>query len=604
MQRFPRFNRPGLRGNASSALLGYVDGDGSTLTLDFTTGQLDPRLTFTRGSNATFINSSGLVQWADANIFYNSTWTDGNNTPTAWSVGSGTASRSGETRTFTTSASQVYITQTRNTSSGIRYTASVEVTAVTGTQRIDDVIVALGGSSYQYYFNGSTAAGSTTLTTGVVGVAFTAGAATTTLRVGSGVQGTNTTGAVTLRFPQFEPGSVALRIYRPNDSTTSSYEAPRFDYDPTTQTPRGLLIEGTATNLFFYSEDVTQASKWTIQTPYASISATGGTAPNNTNTGNLCTESTGSAARSIYQAISPAAGTYTTSVWAKAGSGSARFIRLVLSSAAGNFVYVTVNIATGAITQSATAVGTATAASALVTPHTGSWYRITLTGTLAAAANFMFIVPTDSGTASVNTSDYGRYTYTGDGSSFLIWGAQVEAGSGASSYIPTGASTVTRNADECSMTGTNFSSWFNASAGTLLVSARTATRYVDSAGFDFPAVLTLDSNNHIGPCQWNGVVYGVVRAGGSYRINYATLVSPGNNANYKAAIAYANSDYAGVANGGAIQTGSGTTVPSGLNQLALGTSRSGVAGNFFGHISQIKFWPTRLPNAQLQSLTT
>jgi hypothetical protein len=138
----------------------------------------------------------------------------------------------------------------------------------------------------------------------------------------------------------------------------------------------------------------------------------------------------------------------------------------------------------------------------------------------------------------------------------------------------------------------------------LLVSARTATRYVDVAGFDFPAVLTVDSANQIGPCQWNGVVYGVVRVGGSYRINYATLASPGNNATYKAAIAYADSDFAAVANGGTIQTGSGTTVPSGLNRLALGASRAGVAGNFFGHINQIKFWPTRLPNAQLQSLTT
>ena len=37
-------------------------GDGSTLSLDFTTmgGVLDPRLTFSRASTATFVNSQGV----------------------------------------------------------------------------------------------------------------------------------------------------------------------------------------------------------------------------------------------------------------------------------------------------------------------------------------------------------------------------------------------------------------------------------------------------------------------------------------------------------------------------------------------------------------
>ena len=331
--------------------------------------------------------------------------------------------------------------------------------------------------------------------------------------------------------------------------TSAAINAPRFDYDPTTMTPRGLLIEGSASNLLTYSEAFTP--DWTDTN--ITRDGTLRTSPDGTADALRVTASAGSATIIRTSAIGTSA-ERTFSVWLRRVSGT------------GNVQY-TQNNGTNWTTQAITS----------------SWVRYTFTH-------------------SVNHQAGIRIVTSGD--SIELWGAQLETGSGASSYIPTVASTVTRNADECSMTGTNFSSWFNASAGTLLVSARTATRYVDSAGFDFPAVLTLDSNNQIGPCQWNGVVYGVVRAGGSYRINYATLASPGNNANYKAAIAYANSDYAGVANGGSIQTGSGTTVPSGLNQLALGASRSGVAGNFFGHISQIKFWPTRLPNAQLQAITT
>ena len=49
-----------------------IKGDGSTLSLDFTTGVLDPRLTFTRSTNATFINSQGYVEYAAANLLTNS----------------------------------------------------------------------------------------------------------------------------------------------------------------------------------------------------------------------------------------------------------------------------------------------------------------------------------------------------------------------------------------------------------------------------------------------------------------------------------------------------------------------------------------------------
>ena len=389
--------------------------------------------------------------------------------------------------------------------------------------------------------------------------------------------------------------------------TSAAINAPRFDYDPTTPTARGLLIEGSASNLLFYSQDVTQASQWTIQTPYASISATGGTAPDNTNTGNLCTESTGSAARSIYQTISPAAGTYTVSLWAKAGSGSARFIRLVLSSAAGNFVYVTVNIATGAITQSATAVGTATAASATVTGHTGSWYRITLTGTLAAAANFIFIVPTDSGTASVNTSDYGRYTYTGDGSSFLIWGAQVEAGSGASSYIPTGASTGNRAADSCVMndiTSCNYST----TNGSMYYEGRFSK--VNTASFPWRAGFTKESTDE----RCFGFL---TNSGGSSVEAKGPGATPTASVSQTIAV---NTDYkiawsldASLSTGEVRKSSNGSVVSvSGATALTVtGTPTYFMFGQkgyelYFpcGTIKAFKYWPTTLSDGQLQARTT
>mgnify|MGYP000480169176 CR=1 FL=1 len=65
-----RFHRPMSRGLVNNMLTMNNLGDGSTLSLDFTTmgGVLDPRLTFSRASTATFVNSSGYVEYAGANL--------------------------------------------------------------------------------------------------------------------------------------------------------------------------------------------------------------------------------------------------------------------------------------------------------------------------------------------------------------------------------------------------------------------------------------------------------------------------------------------------------------------------------------------------------
>ncbi len=73
-------------------LLPAEGGDGSTLSLDFTGGVLDPRLSFTRTTNATFINSRGYVEWANSNMYWNTAFEglSGSNpslTSSGWSYG-------------------------------------------------------------------------------------------------------------------------------------------------------------------------------------------------------------------------------------------------------------------------------------------------------------------------------------------------------------------------------------------------------------------------------------------------------------------------------------------------------------------------------------
>jgi hypothetical protein len=95
------------------------------------------------------------------------------------------------------------------------------------------------------------------------------------------------------------------------------------------------------------------------------------------------------------------------------------------------------------------------------------WYRCSASSTCVLTAgsrmgNF------------INNASYSR-SYTGDiTKGIYIWGAQLEAGSFPTSYIPTVAATVTRAADVASITGSNFSSWYRQDEGTVFATTALA----------------------------------------------------------------------------------------------------------------------------------
>jgi hypothetical protein len=84
-----------------------------------------------------------------------------------------------------------------------------------------------------------------------------------------------------------------------------------------------------------------------------------------------------------------------------------------------------------------------------ITNMGNGWYRITASGlSTGTSANLYFAI--------TNGTTTGSETYSGNGtSSFAIWGAQLETGSYATSYIPTLGSAQTRNADTISKTVAN-----------------------------------------------------------------------------------------------------------------------------------------------------
>jgi hypothetical protein len=209
-------------------------------------------------------------------------------------------------------------------------------------------------------------------------------------------------------------------------------------------------------------------------------------------------------------------------------------------------------------------------------------------------------------TTQAITSTWTRYSFTHtvdhrvgirivtSGDAIEMWGAQLETSSGASSYIPTGASQATRNADNCELLDLTTIS-FNASAGTIYTDVGTRLNTGSQRNYTFlPAS---GGNNQI--FEGSGTAFNVYSSG-----SFVAQIGTSAIAAQKIAAAYAVNDYAVSVAGGAVATDTSGALPSSLTKLTIGGSIVNAAAYMNGCVRVFKYWPTRLDNATLQSLTT
>jgi hypothetical protein len=379
---------------------------------------------------------------------------------------------------------------------------------------------------------------------------------------------------------QFEVGS--LTTYTRN---VGGVFPARFDYDPVTLAPRGLLIEEQRVNLVTYSEQFDDAA-WTKSsstiTANASVSPDGTADADKVIVNNGTNLGSGSAA-GVRQDISKAASaiTYTLSVYAKAAELNS--VTLFLSNLASSASYrATFNLSAGTV-GSPTTVGAFVGGGAFIFPAGNGWYRCVLIATSDTDTTLRSSAwPFDTVKTQGNGSD-----------GIFLWGAQLEAGAFATSYIPTVASQVTRAADVAAITGPNFTQFYNQSEGTWVVELQklspssTATYGVEvtgaSSNFSMRVRLGTDA-------RLQSVDGGVAVVDAQLAASVPTTVS-------KYGIAYKLNDYAGSAGGAAAVTDTSATVPA-LSALSIGS-----AGVTNIYVRSIRFYPSRLTNAQLVSLT-
>ena len=361
--------------------------------------------------------------------------------------------------------------------------------------------------------------------------------------------------------------------------TAVNANIPRFDYDPSTLTCKGLLIEETRTNILIYSADFTNASWVKTNTTVTGAAAT---APDNTNSGCKLIATAVSGQHSVrlsntYSVPANTAG--SLSIYAKA----AEYNTIAFAATGASAFQVTFTL-TGAGSISGLSGGTAT-----ITSVGNGWYRCTYTATTTAYDFVPYIY----------CKQYS--SFTGDGTSGLyIWGAQLEAGSFATSYIPTVASQVTRTADVATMTGTNFSSWFNASQGAFAVTA--ICKSTPTAGkFPYTLHCLSTAGNDINLYQ-NGATsqQAFIRVSNTGQATLNSTVVAANTL-YTQVAAYKQDSFAGCVNAGTVQTDISGNVPT-LTTMYIGAA-STPTFELNGWVQKLNYWPQRVINAEVQAFS-
>jgi hypothetical protein len=599
-----------------------------SLNLDFANSkELDPRITFTRGSNATYYDGYTSVK-AEENLikysqeFDNAVWVKSQSAITANNIAAPDGTQTADKlRGTVTGTSTPYVMiqspEVINISNGTTLFLSIHAKA----GEFDFLFMQHnheGGGYPKTYFNLSTG------TIGTVGSGHTASiisvgngwyrcSITFSRNVGfpligtcstDGVESstTNGTDGIYIWGSQLEQRD-SLTAYTPTTTQpitnyvpalqTAGNNVARFDHNPVTGESLGLLIEESRTNIATYSEDYTQ-SVWTKSE--TTVTSNTIIAPDGFLTGSKLIENTLTTSHSLWIRPSFTLGNYYSfSFYVKSAEKSIIVITLYNSSY--SYARANFNLSSGTTTAS-----TQAGCSSSIVDVGNGWYRCTLIGLADATA---------TGYAGLTLAPDG-YTdtiqpgYTGDGySGVYVWGAQVEQASFPTSYIKTTGSQVTRSADSASMTGTNFSDWYRQDEGSIYVDY-TRTSVVDdnlnygvftlgntTTDFYDLAVLNSDRTNRL---VWQARTNNVLQ--GSLDLGAGQLQA-------KTAVVYSSSAdvIAGTANATVVASSVSSSHPI-LSALRIGRpSLSSSPRELNGTIKKLAYYPLRLTNNELVDLT-
>ena len=548
-------------------------------------------LSFTRASNGTRVNSAGLVEVVAWNLaeqsetFNNSPWFPNNATITANSTTAPNGTTTADTFTLTPGTFAGVYQAVNGVSNN--YTISVYAKYVSGDKYLY-FLSPLNSQGAKVWFDIQNGTVSNQLS-GFTGTIENAGngwykcsmynttqAVLDYIQIYVSTTNSNTT-LSNNSVSYFWGAQVNLGTAKPYFPTTDRLNVPRLTYQNGGGGCPSLLLEKQSTNLVSYSEDFSNAS-WLNN---GTIVVNQAISPDGTQNADLFYATTGSVKRVYKTATVTSSTAYSVSIFAKASGKNFIFITDIDNS---NEIWF--NLSNGTFTSPI--VGTAT-----MVDYGNGWYK----------CSYITTSTTTTGYAYVGVSDTsGSFTFTANGTDGVyLWGAQLEASSYPTSYIPTTSSSATRVADACFKTG--ISSLIGQTEGVIYIDVLASAQNVAGLTYGF-FYLFGDATNNIQLYYISGILYIYVVASSSVVINSSTSQTITANTRYKIAMAYKSGQYALYVNGAQLLVNTASAVPA-MSQFNFNATGFGaLAAETPNNYNEFVLFPTRLTNAELASLTT
>lgn len=354
---------------------------------------------------------------------------------------------------------------------------------------------------------------------------------------------------------------------------------------PRIQPTKGILCEPSRTNIFYPSENISSYGLGNASLVFDAAVVN----PRGTTGAYRLQENTETTTHEVNKAASITGNTaYAQSVFVKGGLGRPNVFITSWDGFGGNFGSALIDLSTGAVLSG----------SATVTQCSNGWFRVSTVGTTNASATTGYLIVQPHNGTTTN--------YAGDGSSGVyVWGAQLEAGKTATSYIATTSATATRGGDD--LRGPM--GWFNSAQGTILVECLrpvndTATNQRLWALRDSGA----GSNSH--SLRFNAADGSITALFFSNGTSGAVLVYAAANwtsDQIKRVVYGWAQDDVGFALGGlnpVVDASTPNGPPANIVRFFIGANSASGSESLNGYVRRVKCWSKKKSNATLQQLST
>jgi len=403
-----------------------------------------------------------------------------------------------------------------------------------------------------------------------------------------------TSGNILIQDAQLNHGLVAQDYIE--TTTAAVYEGitdnlPRLDYSGGASCP-SLLLEPSRTNIFTQSE---WSGGWAIEN--ATGDYNNAISPEGVQNAVLLTANGGSQDHTTYvETTSLSPNTYTFTAFVK--KGTQRYVHLTLNERFVDSSWITATFDLDELTSADHSSGTGYVdGTSDITDYGNDWYRLEMTGALVNTTTYLAFVGWANGLGAPNTSR-GRYNVTTSGT-FYAYGAQLEAGTYPTSYIPTYGTSASRAQDVCLKT--SISDLIGQTEGTLFFDWIMNHESPNTSEDLYTLSMSDGTGNKLITINNYNQTLAVFIKDTTTQFFDNSYTSGADGARIKLALAYANNDIALYINGVQIATDSSATIPT-LSQVRLNTFWNGNLPDS-SSVNQLLLFKTRLTNAELAALT-